>query len=79
MHQLLNKFKSFCRAIQSLVETIFFASLWSSAKRELNDDVKTFGSLFMKIKNNKGPSIDPCGIPDVGVMASDLVLPIITN
>ena len=33
----------------------------SSAKRKKERTLDTFGKSFMSIKNNNGPSTDPCG------------------
>lgn len=67
-----------CKLDPSAKHSIFRKILLSSANNEL-DEVKMSGKSLIKSKNKRGPSIDPCGTPDVGEKLSDLPPPITTH
>ena len=61
--QLSSAFRSSCNCILSLVLRISLYNKLSSAKRRTSYSV-WLGMSLMYVKNNKGPSTVPCGIPD---------------
>ena len=65
------QFTSCCSCSQSSTLLIFRKHFASSANKDSNECLVQSRMSFIKSRNNNGPSMDPCGTPDVTGTNSD--------